>query len=427
MNIFRRNLKRVDTQETASAYEQSQLTALAFGLRQFGTPHPDEIARQRGRGIYQDMVDTDPQVKLSVRFKQLATLAPGWDILPYNDEPINEETAEFVHDTLTNLKVSMDLVLLSVLDGLVDGFSVSELVYERIRSGEWEGRIGLNRIVGKPPETFDFETDDNGNLEDKGLVQFSKDAAKRRELDPNKFLIWSYQKRGANFYGKSDLRPAFPFWFSKRAHDSSWNYYLERFAQPIPVGTYADNTSNNERTAFENVLKFLHQKTSLVFKKDKYDIRFLEQAPGAQNFRGFETRQKYNDIQISRALLIPDLVLSEGTRVGSKALGEVHGQAFTSVLEQLGSEISQAVTAQVVRRLVLYNFDVTNFPKFFIRPYSQQAEQQIAAVLADMIDANVIDADEAFIRERLGFPPKQVEKQEVAPSTEDESPNEGEE
>ena len=143
MNLFRRNLKRVDTTETASALEKAQMTALAFGLRQFGTPHPDEIARQRGRGIYQDMVDTDPQVKLSVKFKQLATLAPGWDILPYNEEPIHQETAEFVHDTLTNLKVSMDRVLLSVLDGLVDGFSVNELVYERIKSGEWNGRIGF--------------------------------------------------------------------------------------------------------------------------------------------------------------------------------------------------------------------------------------------------------------------------------------------
>ncbi len=70
MALFRRrNVKQTDMQETASSYERSQLSALAFGLRQFGTVHPDEIARQRGRGIYQDMVDTDPQVKLSVKFK----------------------------------------------------------------------------------------------------------------------------------------------------------------------------------------------------------------------------------------------------------------------------------------------------------------------------------------------------------------------
>lgn len=401
-----------------------------YGIANFAPYNPDDLVGKKGLGVYDKMMDDDPQVKSAILFKKLAVLSPGWEITPAADDngAVSEQDAEiaaFVQSVIENLPGTFEKVLLDTLEGLVKGFSVSELVWSLIEAGDFSGKIGLSRINAKPQKTFDFDTDPQGNLLPDGLVQFHSSIDQKR-LDVTKFVLWTYQKRPGNYYGVSDLRPAYRYYFSKEIATRMWNVHLEKYAMPIAVGKVPPNTSADKRTKLLGILQALQQRTAMVINENEV-VELLEATRAAGD--SYDQAVRYFDMQIARAVLMPDLTSSEGNRVGSKALGQVHMDTFVWVLKQLGNETAEVVNEQIIQRLVRMNYDTTEYPRFRFNDYDTEDELAVASMFKELVEASIMAPTEQHIRERLNIPqpdPDETPKQ-PPPSTPPQSDDENDE
>ena len=183
--------------------------------------------------------------------------------------------------------------------------------------------------------------------------------------------------------------------------------YLERYGQPPVIGEIETGASEADINTFMSHLEALQQRSVLVHRKGQRDLRYLETTPGSSAVRSYGDRLDYNNRQISRAILVPDLVFSEGLRVGSKALGTVHGQTFLWVVTQLGTQIAEVFTEQAVRELVLWNFEGAAVPNFRIRAFTNA--EAVLEMLEKMIESDIVAPDEEWIRDRLNIPTAALE------------------
>lgn len=374
--------------------------------------NPDELVALKGIETYGEMVRRHPQVKAALRFKQLSVISPGWAIQPHAGRESDEATAtakekaEFIEDVLNGVCGQFDDVLMQVLSALQYGFSVTEKVYRLEDVGQWSGKVVVDRFAPKPPKTFDFALDEFGNIKENGLIQY-KHTYRQKELDPQKFIIFSHAGETGNPYGVSDLRPAYKYYFGSDILAGFWFLSMERFADPLAIGKVPRTASASVRDGFEEILKRLQQKGVVVLNDDQA-IELVERQ--VNGYAHYERTLKYCDMMIARSMLLPDLLTSEGSRVGSKALGQVHGDAFVLVLEHLGGLLAEVINEQVIRELIDWNFTTPGeYPTFAFNAYSEEDQQSIAEMFEGLVDKQIVAPTEAFIRERLNMPPREDE------------------
>ena len=343
---------------------------------------------------YREMM-TDTQAKASVMFKILARLSSGWDISPASDDPADVEVAKFIEDNFNRMNGTMTGFLRRSMLSMAYGLTVHEMTLEIAEKGDWAGKVILKEFKWKRPENFKCKTDDFGNLEN--LQQ--KDGNDWIDLDPLYFVIWAYDHEG-DFKGKSDLRPAYRWTKGKELLDVIWNVYLEKYATPTPIGKFPPGTDEAGKDEVLNFLTNLHLKGAAVVPQ-KWEVDLLE---STRTGGDYEAKMKYNDRMIARTMLLPTLIVDEGDS-GAYALGQQHADNFTWVLDALGEELAEEIILeQVIRPLVDWNFEVEDYPRFSWRPFGAVDLDNMTAALERMINADVIDPGEEWIRDSLGFP-----------------------
>lgn len=371
-----------------------------WGLRSLPSYNPDVLINRKGFDVYKNMIDGDPQIKAAVNFKKHALLATGWEVQPTDESDEASQIADFVTYVLLNTEGQFEERLLSILDGLIYGFSVHELIWHEIEQGAYAGKFGLKKISPKPPETFDFENDRFGNIVENGLVQFRGTPHESR-LPLDKFIIWTHQGGAGNHYGTSDLKPVYRYWYSKDMVDRYWNIALEKHAMPIPKGQLPIGATDEEKQVLLTILSALQNQSAVVVGNDE-NVEYLDNTKSA--FDAFRSKQIYNDTMIARSLLLPDLLMSEGSRIGSKALGEVHSDLFATVMKQLGKNIADTINEQLVRRLIDINYETDLYPTFIFKPSSDDNTKEMAEMFIGLVNAGILNANESVIRQRLSIP-----------------------
>ena len=193
--------------------------------------NPDDLAGRRGMRVYSEM-RLDDQVWAALKLKKHAVLSTGWDIKPPDDPtPEEEQAAKFVKWNLEEwLDGSLDDDMLESLTACDFGFSITELCWRPVLDGEWKGRIGLWKLATRRPNDFAFRVDAHDNLLPDGIEQFGKMYPRDR------FVLYSVGKEFDNWYGQSDLRPAYRAWWMKDNVLRWWGIFLDRYSIPIAVG-----------------------------------------------------------------------------------------------------------------------------------------------------------------------------------------------
>jgi phage gp29-like protein len=371
--------------------------------------NPDSLVARKGMQIY-DQMRVDDMVKASLTLKKFAALAPNYKIIPASQDGKDIEVADFITYTFNQMEGSMNDALFQIMTALDFGFSVTEINYLQYTEGKFKGRYGVKNLKTKRPHNYSFKVDRFDNLTKRGLINTVD--GEERDLPVNKFLIFSYQKEFGNWYGTSDLRPAYRGWWSKDTIIKFWNIYLERFANPTVLGKYRSNDPTS-RTNLRNILDNLTARTSITHRVDEFDIQYLE--PRRNSTEDFKESIGYYDRAISRSILIPDRLVAEG-QFGAYSQARVHFDVFLFVLEKLRQDLEETViTEQLIKRLVAFNFaDVDKLPHFKFNPLTDAQRVELQDMFLNAVDRGVITPtldDENYIRESLFFP----EKEEEAP------------
>ena len=142
--------------------------------------------------------------------------------------------------------------------------------------------------------------------------------------------------------------------------------HLERFASPTLLAKFAKGATSEDQNAMLRSLEALAKNSAIVFP-DEFEISPLGDRNNAS--QGFMDAIDFHNREITRAIVGQTLTTSEGTRVGSLAMGRVHLQVFLLQLEAIRRDLADTVmNEQVIKPLVALNFGDVEMPVFEFEP-----------------------------------------------------------
>ena len=380
--------------------------------------NPDELAGRRGLRIYAEM-RTDDQVHAALKLKKHAVLSTGWDVYPPDDaDPTEERAAKHVKWVLEEgMDGALDDDLLEIMTANDFGFSVTEICWTPVLGGEWAGTIGLRKLATRQPKDFVFVTDAHDNLLPDGIEQFGK------RYPRDRFVLAAVNKEFDNYYGMSDLRPAYKSWWFKDNVLRYWQVFMDRYSIPLAVGKVPREFTGTgaEVANLRTILDRLQASTSITIPND-YDLEFPAIA-SAQGSAVFAAAIQEANQAIARALLLPNLLgVSAQGDVGSYSQARKQFDVFILIIEKLQRDLAEIVMGeQVIKPLVRLNFDVQRFPKFVFLPFTESDKSQLLGLFNQAIAAGAVrprPPDEVHIRSMVEFPEVPLEEIEAEQAAE---------
>lgn len=345
-------------------------------------------------------MERDPVISAALTLKKWLPIGEGWHVYPAASDGESIAQADFVRWALQAIEGTVEDLISDVLDAVAVGFSVIEKVYTLAARGPYKGMMIPARFSAKDPSTVGFDLDEYGNTR---AITFTIPGVMNAEpLPREKFVHYAYEPKYKSPYGSGDLIKAYRSWWSKDNALKWWAMYVEKYGVTPRVGKYEDGAGVEFQQELLDQLRVSAANTEFVLPKS-VELELI-QPDGDGN--AFERFVQYHDKEIAKAILGNTLLLDEGQRVGSLALGKVHLEVVEAHVRKLRRDIEDRVMGeQVIRQLVDLNFSgVTGYPRFALPDPRHEELAELSSAIAMMIGKGAVDPMEPWIRERLGWP-----------------------
>jgi hypothetical protein len=353
---------------------------------------------------------TDPQVKACLLVLKLPILQTGWELAAQTEE--GQQLAKWCELMLSEyMDDSMEYYTREMLTALDFGRSITEKIWQlktvpvdpdNPDSNKLEERIIPLKLKTYDPRNIKIKLDPK-TYKLTGAVQTQ--GSKQIEIEASKLLIYSHEKEFNNHNGESALRAAYKPWVIKEFLQKFWNIALERYGSPLATMELPQNGSLKKAMSLMDMVK---TKSGIPLPEGyKMEIHNLANA-GVSFLEAIE----YQDVQIARAMLIPDLVFANSGG-GAYALSKTHEGFFEMRLNGISQEIGDILSKYLIRPMVGYNFgEVREYPAFTFNKVGRDDLQVLSTLIQQMITGKVIAPTEGWIRERLGIPAPDDDAQE---------------
>jgi len=400
-DIFQDAIKKLSK---APMGEMSKSGTDIWGARNLTVYNPDDLAGKKGLDIYRTMQQRDGQIKAVFLLKKHARLSTPWSIRPEDEndkDAINQ--SNFIKHCFSEMKGNINNSLLKIWNAMRDGYSVAEINYKIIPSGEFAGMIGIDNIKIRKAKNYMFECDEFGNIKENGLVE-----AGNKHLPINKFILFTYNPNdddSDSIYGESDFRAAYRYYFSNDIIQRFWNIYLEKFGQPTVIGRYPTGTPKLKQDEYLEILKNIQTNTAITMPVG-LEAELLEAT--RRGDAGYKEAFDCNNNMIARSLLVGSLIMDTGEQQGSYALSKTHFDIFIYVLNYLGIETEDTIIReQIIKRLIDFNFPRPKYPYFKFESLIKEDQKAKAEIAKMLVDAGLINPEEEWVREFLKIPAKE--------------------
>jgi phage gp29-like protein len=301
---------------------------------------------------YRELEEKDEDVANALDDLKLSVMSRNITVQPANDkDSAAVDTMEFVKQQLTAVK--FDEVLDCILDAVSYGFSTQELVFDTSM-----GQASLTGINDCPQELFLFG---NRYYPQVGPLQLldSPWASEGTPVPEQKFLTFSYRKRGRDRMGQPLLKAVFwPSWF-KRNIQRLWLQFGEK-GPGTAVVSYNDANNAAEAQQAVDIAQSIVERTAVAIPTGfTYDVELLK-AARAQNPAVYENLFRTMQYSIIRRVVGETLTSfgNEGGK-GSNAMGDTHSETKDQRSIFVAKAVMSVVNDQLVRPLVLWNFGPT--------------------------------------------------------------------
>jgi phage gp29-like protein len=248
------------------------------------------LTRGQAKGLkLYDEIERDCTVYGNLQKRKLAIISRPWQVDPASDAPLDIQAADIVRAQLESQALNFDNVCLNLLDCILKGFAVSEVIWD------YDGtQIVVTEIKPRNQRRFGFG--DDYQLRLKTLANLIPG----EELPERKFIVHSFGSKDGTPYGLGlGTRLFWPAFF-KRQGITFWMTFADKFASPTPIGEYPNGTSKPEQDNLLAALDALSQSAGVVIPQGMI-VRLLEAARSGE--AGYETLCHYMDEQITFATL----------------------------------------------------------------------------------------------------------------------------
>lgn len=312
----------------------------------------------------------------------------------------------------TRNRFDFDAHLAEALLELVYGNSVFEQVYLL----DFDDLLRLHKLAWRPPRTIaDWDVALDGGLV--GIQQYPAGSnSNPRTIPVDRLVVYVNGREGANWLGRSLLRPAYKNWLLKDRLNRVHALAIERNGLGLPTYTGAPLPAGVDMSDTEAQAWVTAQRDDgLTLTRG---LRAGEDAgasipAGAKleligvsgTLPDAEKAIRYHDEQIARGLLAHFLNL--GTETGSWALGSTFADFFVGSLNAVAGHIAAVLQQHVVEDLVDKNWGPTE-PAPRIVPATIGEEQPATAeAIKALVECRALTPDaalEEYLRQRYKLP-----------------------
>jgi phage gp29-like protein len=366
-----------------------------------GEYNPDVTGLNAYR-TYEKMRRSDAQVAATLMACKLPVRSAEWAVtIPDTATPIEKEAAEFVETCLFD-DLDFDAVVSNALLMLDFGAAAHEDIYEIVGN-----RVRLKALAPRLPLTFyrwlcEPDTDNLVAIEQLG---YRGGKWVKAEVPINKISLFTFQQEGANFYGRSLLRPMYQHWYIKSNLYKVDAMACERNGMGIPWARMGPNAKAEDRREAFTWLSALsaHEKSALLLPPEwEWGLKGVE-----GSVRDPKESIHHHNQAITMAGLAQFMTLGE-SKSGNRALGQTMSDFFYLGLQSTANQVARIISLTTAKRLVDFNFSgITQYPAVVPQQILSAKFETIVDALQKLASSNVVAPDddlEAWVREKMGAP-----------------------
>jgi Protein of unknown function (DUF935) len=392
---------------------------------------PDKLLSQKGWDVPEDMLNM-AACRAPFNLKRYSILSQDWEIVPAVTDPFdtrNEQAtyyAGFVRWCLTNIESPSGMeqdfrnVLFEMLRACWDGFRVSEIGYEYLEDGPYQGLLGYNGFYAKHSKQIGFEIDPRtgsvlhitsytpGTVAFGPGQQMTVPGGYDFDVPVERCALYTYNGDANLPFGMGDWRACYKHSWSLDNINRFWIKALERWGGPVLI---AQGSAGGNLADVASTLDNIRDGGSAVLP-DNVKFQLVQAATGV--FDGYRMAAMWHEQQIAKNIQSNTLSTGEGARVGSMALGEVHQDTGETVYDYIRRGVEGVVNTQIIRRLCRLNFadfDMALCPRLVLGGQDEGDRLATMQMYDIAIKDGVVSKTAKFIREDLGMPPLDPEEQ----------------
>ncbi len=386
-------------------------------LRDFGEYNP-QLEGLTAIRTYEKMRRSDAQVAATLFACELPIRAASWEVRPARDTAMDREIAQFVRDNLfggleyvspSGLRTTQnwDDVLRNALLMLAFGAAAHEEIYTIDGS-----MVRLARLAPRLPLTFyRWITDTDGEtLLALNHYGYRNARFESVEIPADRLAVFTLNQEGANFFGRSMLRPAYMHWYIKHQLYRIDAIAGERNGLGVPTIEQGPGGSKEDREAASKWVTQLaaHERTGVSLPAGwKFALKGVE-----GSVRDLYNSIQHHNIEISRTALAFFMNLGLGARAGgNRAQGESQSDFFFLALQSTADQIARTVTITAIKELVNYNWEgVTRYPQLTVSNLRARNFEQTFGILTRLAQTGIVAPFPEltqYITKELGLPQPQ--------------------
>lgn len=396
-----------------------------------------ELRHPRAARVYNTMRDTETRIAEVLSIVYLSILGGVWDL---ETEGVSAEVVDAVRQSIGlpapgaaepasprgEAGVRWLEHLQQALLMLPFGFSAFELEAEITLDGDpghpaWApGRpwVHLRALHERLPVTVDrIEITEDGALST--LVQYPPGMCARdgvivmgsggprdlqpRRIDVDRLVLYTHQKEGANWYGKSVLRTAYKDFLIKDLMVRVNAQAGERNSMGIPVIDVDETERGSHYADGKRIVRDLRagSEAGVVLPPG---MRLTIQGVQGQ-VKDLIPTIKYHDQMMSHAVMA--MFLDLGHDAGARSLGDSFVAVFKRNCQAIAAQIGGVFTQHVIRELVRWNYGPDEpYPRLTCNGISPEGELTVEG-LGNLLTSGAIKYDEPterWARSRFGLP-----------------------
>ena len=382
------------TKKTEAAVKQPLLdTEVANRLRDpFETNYMgllrsnDPLLLEKGQNVemYRDL-KRDGKVFSTLQKRIGALVGREWTVKAVKDG--GEADAKTLTDILQ--AINFDQLCRDLLDALLTGYSVSEIVWTVV-----DGRIVPKRIIKRRQRRFVYvQTDENAGPELRLLTK--ENMLTGVELPERKFIVHRCNPEDDNPYGTGlGLQLYWPVFF-KRKGVISWNKLNDRFGAPTPWGKYPRNATPKEKSTLFDALRAMSN-DGVVMTPEGMQLELLE-----SKLTGSVTTQQalceYMDDWIAEVVLGQEPRAQGG---GALAAASKERQSVRLDLVQADSDLlSETLNSSLIAWICEYNGLA---PCLVYRQIKEEEDKKAESEADANVASMGFELEEEAVREKYG-------------------------
>lgn len=314
-------------------------------------PNNDPTLKTRGSGkglaLY-DELKRDLRLLGLLEKRRMAVVTREWQVVPASDRPLDQRAAEVVREQL--LDMPFDDACLALLDAILKGFAVGEVMWEVVG-----GAVVAREIRPRPQYRFVFDTVEGLRLLTHG------GPVDGVAVPDRKFIVHRQPADDGSPYGHALGSSSFwPVLFKKTAL-SAWIGYLEKFAQPTPIGEYPVNANPDEQAKLLSLVSALATNRGVIVPQGTI-IRLLE-AQRAGGSDAYERFVRYEDEELTVAWMGETLSTSIGETGGALAASQTHDGVRKEKAKLDADRLCRTLNSTLIQWITEYNVPGATPPK----------------------------------------------------------------